>query len=449
MNHPAGTAEGTALTVYPVSGLPEITAGAALADLILDALTAGGLTVRDGDVLVVSSKVIAKALGLRIPAEQRTAAVLQQSSRVVAERLGNDGLTRIVEAHAGPVMAAAGIDASNTGPAHIATTDPASSPNADRARSLATDMASSPNADRARSLTTDPASSPNTGLGGSGPAGQAGPVDTVLLLPRDPDAAAGRLRDDLRAALARSGGTAATFGVVISDTAGRPWRAGQVDFALGAAGVQVMVDHREQLDDDGRSLRVTARAVADALAAAADLVKGKTRRVPAALVRGAGDLVLADGDDRDGARALVRTGRADWFAYGHLEAVRAALGVAPGTQAAVEVGIAPANADRDTREARIARACAVALFADGLGDLPSYHPRAHLMRDRTDLSTVRAQLIQYGLRLEAPEPFALGVAVGRLLAALAVEGVPARLAEHDDTPTRSGRARASALVIFA
>lgn len=403
-------AAGAGLLVLPVTGLPEVVAGDDLGTLIAGALQdalagcpGAGSTVRDGDVVVVTSKIVSKAGGLRISAERRMVATLEESVRVVAERSGPGGVSRIVEALAGPVLAAAGVDASNTG--------------------------------------EDP-----------------GPQATALLLPRDPDAEATRLLGRLRDALAGPGGHAPALGLIISDTAGRPWRTGQTDFALGAAGIRVLVDHRGEVDDDGRPMLVTARAVADELAAAADLVKGKTRRVPVALIRGAAELVAAapgaagvvpEGGVGTGARALVRTGAGDWFAYGHAEAVRRALGIEPGTPAALETGIAPASPAHERREARIERACAVALHPQGLGTLPGTHPRAHLMRDTTDLSRVRATVIQYGLRVEAPDPFTLGVAVGRLLAALAGEDVPARLAGRDDTPSPSGRARASALLLFA
>lgn len=392
------------LEVLPVLGLPEVGTGDDLGELIAQALAAGPVPARDGDVVVVTSKIVSKALGLRIPQGQRAVATLEESLQVVAERGGNGGLTRIVATRAGPVMAAAGIDVSNTG-------------------------------------------------GHGDPAGA-----TALLLPRDPDAEAVRLLDALRGSLGRRTGRAPALGLILSDTAGRPWRAGQTDFALGAAGIRVLVDHAGEVDDDGRPLHVTARAVADELAAAADLVKGKTRRVPVVLIRGAGALVttaheaagvVRAANPTTGARALVRTGPSDWFAYGHAEAVRRALGIAPGTSAALDTGIAPANHAEDTREARIHRACAVALHPNGLGTLPADHPRAHLMRDTTDLSTVRATLIQYGLRVEAPDPFTLGVAVGRLLAALAGEDVPARLTQRDDTPPPSRRARAGALLVFA
>ena len=265
------------VSLIPLLGMPEVRPGDDLASLVLDAVSANGMALRDGDLLVVSSKVASKALGLTAPAGDRAAAVLGQARRVVAERDTPLGVTRVVEAVAGPVMAAAGVDASNTG------------------------------AD-----------------------------DVVLLLPQDPDAVACDLRD---AIARRTPGVA--VGVVLSDTAGRPWRVGQTDFALGSAGVRLVDDLRGGHDADGRPLNVTERCVGDEIAAAADLVKGKASGVPVALVRGLA-AVVAPGTVAPGARSLVRTGPSDWFGSGRVEAVRAALrrrgGHGPGSRGRHPVG---------------------------------------------------------------------------------------------------------------
>jgi coenzyme F420-0:L-glutamate ligase/coenzyme F420-1:gamma-L-glutamate ligase len=141
---------------------------------------------------------------------------------------------------------------------------------------------------------------------------------TVLTLPHDADEVARQLRRGLRAL------GLALHAVVISDTAGRAWRTGQTDFALGAAGLVVVDDLRGTTDTFGQQLEVTERAVADEIAAAADLVKGKASGTPVALVRGLSAFVTED--DGPGARSLVRTA-SDWFRHGHVEAVRLALGV--------------------------------------------------------------------------------------------------------------------------
>ncbi len=105
---------------------------------------------------------------------------------------------------------------------------------------------------------------------------------------------------------------------MVTDTAGRPWRQGQTDIAIGAAGVVVLEDLRGQVDSHGRRLDVTVAAVADEIAAAAELVKGKVAGRPVAVVRGLGHLVTAD--DGPGARSLVRTGPDDMFRLGTAEA---------------------------------------------------------------------------------------------------------------------------------
>ncbi|WP_200941807.1 coenzyme F420-0:L-glutamate ligase [Angustibacter sp. Root456] len=251
-------AEPQGVGVVPLQGFPEVQPGDSLADLIRTALVDSHYVLEPGDVLVVSSKVVSKALAL-VETTARDDVVARESVRVVATRRTPRGTASIVESAAGPVMAAAGVDASNTAPG------------------------------------------------------------TVLTLPHDADEVARQLRRDLRAL------GLALHAVVISDTAGRAWRTGQTDFALGAAGLVVVDDLRGTTDTFGQQLEVTERAVADEIAAAADLVKGKASDTPVALVRGLSAFVTED--DGPGARSLVRTA-SDWFRHGHVEAVRLALGVA-------------------------------------------------------------------------------------------------------------------------
>jgi coenzyme F420-0:L-glutamate ligase/coenzyme F420-1:gamma-L-glutamate ligase len=135
---------------------------------------------------------------------------------------------------------------------------------------------------------------------------------------------------------------------------------GQVDFALGAHGLRVLDDLRGHSDVDGKPLEVTSRALADEIAAAADLAKGKVAAVPAAVLRGlAGVLVDAPLTAHPRGRDLVRTGPGDWFGYGRVEAVRAALGIEPGSPEAEAVGVAPAV--DDTRLEAVSRAVRAAL----------------------------------------------------------------------------------------
>ncbi|TLQ45554.1 coenzyme F420-0:L-glutamate ligase [Streptomyces marianii] len=234
--------------VWALRGLPEVRPGDDVAKLI----AAGEPGLVDGDVLLVTSKIVSKAEGRIVEAEDREAAVDAETVRVVARR----GALRIVENRQGLVMAAAGVDASNT------------------------------------------------------------PAGTVLLLPEDPDASASRIREGLRDALG------VEVGVVITDTFGRPWRAGLTDVAIGAAGVRVLDDLRGGTDAHGNRLDATVVATADELAAAGDLVKGKAAGLPVAVVRGLGH-VVANGTD--GARALVRPAADDMFRLGTSEAVREAV----------------------------------------------------------------------------------------------------------------------------
>ncbi len=292
------------LELLAVPGLPEITPGDDLAAALLAALAASGLVLADGDVLAVASKVVAKAegrflrdaTGAPLPAE---AAVAAQTERVVAQRRTPHGLARIVLSRSGPVLAAAGVDASNLPP-------------------------------------------------GSPP----------LALPADPDGSARALRTALVAACG------IRVAVVVTDTLGRPWRIGQIDTAIGAAGLIVAEDLTGVPDTHGRRMEVTVRALADEIASAADLVRGKVSGVPVALVRGLAHLVTDQ--DGPGAAALLRPAANDWFAYGHAEAARAAIGLEPDDE-----NVAPQPVSGTPRE-RLERAVVVAAAA-GVDTGPTMH----------------------------------------------------------------------------
>lgn len=134
--------------------------------------------------------------------------------------------------------------------------------------------------------------------------------DRVLLLPEDPDRSAAQLRAAL---YARRGVDVA---VIITDTLGRAWRTGQIDTAIGVAGMSPLRDLRGETDMYGKSLGVTIPAIADELASAADLVKGKSSAIPVAIIRGVDGV---GGEDGPGAAALVRDSTADMFRYGTAE----------------------------------------------------------------------------------------------------------------------------------
>ena len=134
---------------------------------------------------------------------------------------------------------------------------------------------------------------------------------TLLPLPKDPD----RSARDVRSRLAEL--TGATVGIVISDTAGRPWRLGQTDIAIGAAGITPVVNLVGSRDMYGNELRVTAPAVADEIAGAAELVMGKAAGTPFAVVRGLAHLVTEG--DGPGAASIVRSAGDDLFPHGTID----------------------------------------------------------------------------------------------------------------------------------
>jgi coenzyme F420-0:L-glutamate ligase/coenzyme F420-1:gamma-L-glutamate ligase len=232
------------LTIIPITGVPEVTAGDELADLIADAADAQGTPLAPDDCLVVTQKVVSKAEGrlVELDADDRDARrrlVESESVRVLRRR----GDLIISETRHGFVCANAGVDLSNVVDGHAA------------------------------------------------------------LLPLDPDRSARHVRDALRA---RRG---IDIAVVISDTFGRAWRMGLTDVAIGVAGMAALVDLRGERDAHGRELQVTEVALADEVAAAAELVMGKARAVPAAIVRGLDPTWRREGSGRE----LIRAPADDLF----------------------------------------------------------------------------------------------------------------------------------------
>lgn len=243
---------GTASTieVLPVSGLPEFRPG----DDLSAAVTAAAPWLRNGDIVVVTSKVVSKCEGRLVQAPQgaedrdqlRRKLIDNETIRVLARK----GQTLITQNRLGLVQAAAGVDGSNVSRGELA------------------------------------------------------------LLPVDPDTSAATLREELRERLG------VTVAVIITDTMGRAWRNGQTDVAVGAAGLEVLHSYLGAVDQYGNELLVTQIAVADEVAAAADLVKGKLAAMPVAVVRG-----LSISDDGSTARKLLRPGTDDLFWLGTAEAL--------------------------------------------------------------------------------------------------------------------------------
>jgi len=273
---PALTDQPSMITIFAPDGIGEIAADSDLAAIILEAIAGDPLgPLLDGDIVVVTSKIISKAEGRVEEASRRAELISSETKRTLARR----GETRIVRTHNGLTLAAAGIDRSNL------------------------------------------------------------PAESILLLPRDPDASAAELRERLTADGLR-------LGVIISDTAGRAWRLGQTDHAIGVSGVRPLEDYAGARDAYGNELQITAMAVADEVAAAADLVKRKLRGRPLAVVRGLGHLVSEAGSS---ARQLLRDPREDLFGYGSQEAVLAAALAATGQHHRYEELVALEHGERTSR----------------------------------------------------------------------------------------------------
>ena len=221
--------------ILPVPGLPEITAGTDLGESIHAAAGAAATPLEDGDIVVVTSKIVSKAEGCAIDLEdvQPSAfadewapkwdkdprvveVVLREAKRIVRQV----GPVLITETHHGFVCANSGVDQSSSGA-----------------------------------------------------------LDRVLVLPRDPDASARRIRS-------RFAELGVDVAVIVSDTFGRPWREGQTDVAIGVAGLSPMRSYIGQTDPHGHEFRVQELCDVDELAAAAELVKGNTSRIPIGVIRG-------------------------------------------------------------------------------------------------------------------------------------------------------------------
>jgi len=249
-----------ALQIVGIPLAERVQPGADLIALLREPLTSiswpdGSRGITDGDLIVVTSKIVAKAEGRILPATERERAIDEATVRTIAVKQTPRGATKIVQTQHGLVLAAAGIDASNTADG------------------------------------------------------------TIVLLPVDPDSSAAELARRLEV------GLGVRVGVIITDTLGRPWRLGLTDVAIGAAGVQVLDDYTDRTDAFGRQLETTVVAIADEVAAAADLVKGKVTNTPVAVVRGLRGSVLPAESVDPGARALVRPLDEDLFTLGTREAI--------------------------------------------------------------------------------------------------------------------------------
>jgi coenzyme F420-0:L-glutamate ligase/coenzyme F420-1:gamma-L-glutamate ligase len=258
------------LSAWPVSAIPEVRPGDDLAQLIVAALD--GAPLRDGQLVAIAHTAVSKEEGALIaladvrPSERArelaarhgsdprvVQVVLDQSVEVLRAERG----VLICRTRQGFVCANAGVDASN--------------------------------------------------------AAADGASETLVLLPRDPDASARRIRARLRELTAAevSGGQRPAPAVLITDSFGRAWRHGQVDVAIGLAGMQPLDDWRGRTDANGMELRATWLALADAAAASADLVRAKDSREPVVIIEGLERFLTLD--DGPGAAALLRPLEEDLF----------------------------------------------------------------------------------------------------------------------------------------
>ncbi len=228
------------ISIIPITGLPEVSAGDDLIAVITDGIERNEVTPVDGDIFVVTHKVVSKAEGrtVRVLSDQEYRTVVEAEAATIVRKRGDLVITRTRH---GFVCANAGVDRSNA------------------------------------------------------------PEGTAIMLPEDPDKSAHRLRRALEQAYG------CRVGVLITDTFGRAWRGGQVDLAIGISGVVSIADLRGSPDSDGRTLTATQIAVADELAAAADLAMGKSTAIPVAVVRGGNFLGEGRGSD------LVRDPAEDLF----------------------------------------------------------------------------------------------------------------------------------------
>lgn len=251
---------GRALEILGIDGIGEIRPGDPLPSIIGDAVVASDLTLQDGDVLVVSQKVVSKAEGRIWMAKevepsplarrlsegtdktpQHMEIILRYTKSIV--KMHSKRAIFIIETPHGLVCANGGVDRSN--------------------------------------ISREEAYSG---------------------LPDDPDRSAREIQEELERRFGRK------IGVVISDSFGRPWRVGQIDVAIGLAGFRPLIDYRGATDDYGYELKGTLIALADEIASAAELVKGKVDRVPVVIVRGL-DLDLREGSSKE----LIRNPDEDLF----------------------------------------------------------------------------------------------------------------------------------------
>ncbi|MEM0118229.1 MAG: coenzyme F420-0:L-glutamate ligase [Conexivisphaerales archaeon] len=228
------------LQIIPIKGIPDVKEGDDIAELIYSAQKKMNLISKDGDIYVIAQKVVSKAEGRLVKlSEVKPSRFAEQ----LAASIGKDAreVQLILDESRSIVKARLGILITETKHGIVCA---------------------------------------NSGIDMSNVNSKDNPHESALLLPVDPDQSAKTIRMGLEKRLGKR------IAVIISDTFGRPWREGHVDFAIGVSGIECFRDYRGKKDMYGRELRVTLMAQVDELAAAAELVMGKARAIPAALIRG-------------------------------------------------------------------------------------------------------------------------------------------------------------------
>lgn len=246
----------SSIQIIGLGGIPEVSQGSDLAEIIVEASKKNGVRLQNGDVVVITQKIVSKAEGRLVdissiepsPFAHRVSKFLQKDPKVVEVILSEtERVVKMVrgliisQTKHGLVCANAGVDHSNV------------------------------------------------------------PRNLLCLLPVSPDRSAKKLRSQIMKL------TGVKISVVITDTFGRPWREGQTGVAIGLSGLRPLDDYKGKKDDFGNDLKVTVIAIADEIASASDLVMGKTDRTPVAIVRG----YPVEGDGT--AKALTRKPLRDIF----------------------------------------------------------------------------------------------------------------------------------------
>jgi coenzyme F420-0:L-glutamate ligase/coenzyme F420-1:gamma-L-glutamate ligase len=245
------------IRIIPLAGLPEVRANDELAALIADAARAGP-GIESGDVIVVTQKIVSKAEGRVVALADVTPSA--EAERIAVETEKDPRLVELILRESSRIVRQSGpILITETKHGFVCA---------------------------------------NAGIDAS----NVGPEGLVSLLPEDPDRSAARIREGIAER------TGAEVAVIITDTFGRPWREGHTNVAIGLAGMHPFADYVGQTDPHGYELRVSTLAVADELAAAAELVQGKLEGVPVAIVRG-----YAYPRGEGTARELVRDAERDLF----------------------------------------------------------------------------------------------------------------------------------------